>query len=274
MGQHFKIVSIELEAIGAPPSPPPPPSSPPPSPPPPPGGQKPPFLYSGGSVTGNDFPFNEATDESAFEELVFDGFMPFEMPDKRPLNPKPALVQDAYVFVCSFKDGTFMQIALDKAFGSEAVARADAERYTTRLGILPLLYRSKIKHMVVHKGGDDTTAFAEDQGNFFVIYSGNATKRLQTNDLEDTFFHEGSHASIQEDYLDSAAWKNAVAADGAHITEYAKSNAQEDFAESALFAYVLTKWPERFPATDRAKIEAQIPNRLAFFRNLFASGVA
>ena len=219
------------------------------------------------SVVGTDFDFITESDPNAFDRLEYLGFVEFEMPDKRKtVGP---LVQNAYVFNAHFTDGTKIGIALDKDFGSQRAAEQDAMRYTPRLGRLPSLYRQSIKHIVVHMGGVDTTAFAEDKGHFFTIYSDNATKRISTHDLEETFFHEGTHASIQADYLDSAAWTKAKAADNAHITDYAAKNAQEDFAESALFAYTLIHHPERIPAPDRAQIEKQIPNRIAFFRKVY-----
>jgi hypothetical protein len=220
------------------------------------------------SVVGTDFDFITENDSSAFERLEYVGFKEFEMPDKRRTG-KP-LRQDAYVFNAYFTDGTKVGIALDKDFGSRQAAEQDAMRYTPPLGKLPSLYRQKLRHIVVHKGGADTTAFAEDQGHFFVIYSDNATKRIRTHDLEETFFHEGTHASIQSSYLRGTAWNNAKARDNGYITDYAKKNDQEDFAESALFAYTLIYHPERFPPAERAKIEKQIPNRITFFRNVYA----
>jgi hypothetical protein len=70
--------------------------------------------------------------------------------------------------------------------------------------------------------------------------------------------------------LGGTAWNNAKALDNAYITHYAMKNDQEDFAESALFAYTIVYHPERFPAADREKIEKQIPNRIAFFKNVYA----
>lgn len=219
------------------------------------------------SVVGTDFDFITESDPNAFQRLEYVGFEEFEMPDKRKTGEP--IIQSAYVFNAYFNDGTKIGIALDKAFGSRHAAEQDAMRYTPRLGKLPSLYRRNIRHIVVHMGGVDTTAFAEDKGHFFTIYSDNATKRIATHDLEETFFHEGTHASIQADYLDGAAWTKAKAADNAYITDYAAKNAQEDFAESALFAYTLIYHPERIPAPDRAKIEKQIPNRIAFFKNVY-----
>jgi hypothetical protein len=220
------------------------------------------------SVVGTEFDFITEGDPSAFERLEYVGFREFEMPDKR--DGGEPLVQKAHVFDAYFTDGTKVSIAIDKDFGSRQSAEQDAMRYTPRLGKLPSLYRKKLKHIVVHKGGEDSSAFAEDEGNFFVIYSENATKRIGAHDLEETFFHEGTHASIQASHIRGTGWKNAKALDRAFITDYASSEDQEDFAESALFAYTLIYHPERFPAAERTKIEKQIPNRIAFFRNLYA----
>lgn len=220
------------------------------------------------SVVGTDFDFITEDDPSAFDRLEFRGFQEFEMPDKRGTG-KP-LVQNAYVFEAYFTDGTKIEIALDQQFGSRENAERDASRYGPRLGKLPLLYRKNIRHITVNFGGSDTTAFAEDKGHFFTIYSGNASKRIDTHDLEETFFHEGTHASIQEAYLESPEWKSAVSRDGAYITEYARKSKQEDFAESALFAYTIIYHPERFPEDDRDQIKRAIPNRIEFFRRVFS----
>lgn len=220
------------------------------------------------SVVGTDFDFITAGDPSAFDRLEYVGFKDFEMPDKRGIG-KP-LVQKAHVFEAYFTDGTKVGIALDQEFGGRQAAEQDALKYAPRIGKLPPLYRRNLKHVVVHKGGVDTTAFAEDKGHFFILYSDNAAKRIGTNDLEETIFHEATHASIQVEHLGGAAWNRAKELDDAYITDYAKTEEGEDFAESALFAYTLIHYPERFPAVERAKIEKQIPNRIAFFRRVYS----
>lgn len=219
------------------------------------------------SVVGTDFDIITEDDPSAFSRLEFAGFKQFEMPDKR--NTGKPLLQDAYVFNAFFNDGTKVGIALSQDFGSRQAAEQEALRYTPRLGRLPSLYRKSLKHVVVHTGGEDTTAFAEDKGHFFVIYAGNATKRIGTHDLEETFFHEATHASIQAARLQGAAWQAARARDNAYVTRYAMSDEQEDFAESALLAYAVICHPQRLPAADRAVIEKQIPNRIAYFRAVY-----
>lgn len=221
------------------------------------------------SVVGTDFDFISENDATSFERVEHVGFRTSEMPDKR--GTSEPLIQNAFLFTAYFTDGTKIGIAMDKDFGSRQAAEQDLARYTQPLGKLPSLYRQNIKHIVVHSGGADTTAFAEDKAHFFVIYSDNATKRIGTHDLEETFFHEGTHASIQTRYLGERAWKNAKSSDNAYITDYAKTDDQEDFAESALFAYTLIHNPERFPAAEREKIEKQIPHRIAFFRQVYSN---
>ena len=220
------------------------------------------------SVVGTDFDFITESDAGCLESLDYVGFKEFEMPDKRETG-RP-LIQNAYLFDAHFDDGTKVQIAMDQAFGSREAAEQDALRYTPALSKLPNRYRQNLRHIVVHKGGEDTTAFAEDKGHFFVIYSDNATKRIATHDLQETFFHEGTHASIQAQYLGKQAWKKAKELDDAYITDYARTNEQEDFAESALFAYTLIHNPERLPAAERERIVKQIPNRIAFFKTVFS----
>ena len=220
------------------------------------------------SVVGTEFDFITQDDPSTFDHLEFMGLEEFEMPDKRE-NDEP-LVQNAYVFEASFADDTKIKIVLDQEFGSRETAELNASEYATRLGKLPSLYRRNIRHITVNFGGADTTAFAEDKGHFFTIYSGNASRRIETHDLEETFFHEGTHASIQDAFLESDEWKSAVSRDASYITEYAKTSEQEDFAESALFAYTIIYHPERFPDSEREKIMNAIPNRIEFFRRVFS----
>ena len=226
---------------------------------------RPPLYRS--SVVGTDFDFITDRDPSAFDALRFVALKPFEMPDKRA-NDRP-LMKDAYVFAARYRDGTTVAIAVDAAFGSRPAAEQEASRYTLRLGRLPSLYRRHLRHIVIHEGGADTTAFAEDRGHFLVLYSGNATRRIGTHDLEETLFHEATHAAIQQQYLPRAAWKTARTRDGAFVTHYAETDEQEDFAESALFAYTLIKHPERFPVAERERIERQIPHRIDFFRTVY-----
>jgi hypothetical protein len=124
--------------------------------------------------------------------------------------------------------------------------------------------------VVVHKGGEDATAFSDD--GLIVLYSANASKRIGTHDLEETIFHEAVHASWDKPHRESKGWLDAQKRDGRFVTEYARKNAGEDLAESALFAFTLLHHPERIPEKEAARIKGAIPARIAFVATLLPPG--
>jgi hypothetical protein len=220
------------------------------------------------SVVGTDFDFITDSDPNTFEQLEYTGLELAEMPDKTSSAP---LRQQAFVFVSTFSDGTHIKIFIDADYETEAAAREEAIRYTPRLGRLPTALREGVERLVVHRGGEDATAFS-DRG-LIVIYSDNATKRISTHDLEETIFHESVHAAWDERHAHSDAWREAQRSDGAFITRYAKDNPDgEDLAESALFAYTLLHHPERIPEPDAARLRVAIPARIAFVAALIPPG--
>lgn len=222
------------------------------------------------SVVGTEFDFITESDPSLFERLEYVGKQEREMADKRPNTPE--LMKQAFVLDAHFSDRTRVVIVVDAAFGSPEAARTEAMRYVHPLGKLPTAIRKGIdRGLIVHKGGEDTTAFS-DQGLIFV-YSDNATKRIGTHDLEETIFHESIHASWDGRHARSQEWTDAQTKDGGFITRYAEKKPQgEDLAESALFAYTLLHHPERIPAEDAKRIRELIPNRIAYIAKLLPPG--
>lgn len=221
------------------------------------------------SVVATDFDFIHDTDPSTFMCLEYKGQGLREMPDSTRDSP---LVQSAFIFVAYFGDGTSIDMALNTEFEKEDAARTEALRYVPRLDKLPTSLRQGVERLVIHKGSEDSTAFS-DVG-LIVLYSGNATKRISEHDLEETIFHESVHAAWGERWTWDEAdenwskWREAQASDGAFVTNYASENADEDLAESALFAYTLIHHPERIPEEDAARISSTIPARIAFIRDL------
>lgn len=192
--------------------------------------------------------------------------------DKDPSTP---LMQKAYVYRANFTDSTPVDLLIDIDFTPEE-AKAWADKLAQRFGVQPKIHRDNYFHLMFIKGGLGG-ATAESSGHFFAIFEERMLLRIGQNKGEETIHHEGTHAGIQQagngrgyNFLDSPEWKAAVAADGAFITQYAMTNAQEDFAESSLFAYAMIFHPERFPDADFAKVWNQIPNRIAFFRKIYA----
>jgi hypothetical protein len=217
------------------------------------------------SVAGTDFDFITESDPDTFDRLEDEGSGPAEMPDKS--DRSAPLVQEAFLFVAHFNDGTRVRLAIDADFKTQDSAREEALRYTPRLGKLPTALRRGVERMVIHKGGENVTAFS-DVG-LIVLYADNATKRIGTHDLEETVFHESVHAAWDKTHAKSAEWQDAQKKDGGYVTDYARKNSQgEDLAESALFAYTLLHHPNRIPKEEAARIARIIPNRIAFIEKL------
>ena len=214
------------------------------------------------SVVGTDFDFITADDHDTFLclEYKFKGYR--EMPDKTQPSP---LIQEAFVFVAYFEDGTSIDIAIDTDFKTQKAAESEAKRYVSRLGKLPTSLRKGLPRLVVHKG--DATAFGGD--GLVTLYSENATKRISTRDLEETIFHESIHAAWDNQYAASAEWLAAQKSDGQFVTDYGrKKPTKEDLAESALFAYTMIHHPDRIPKEESDRIRTAIPARIAFFKKL------
>jgi len=221
------------------------------------------------SVVGTEFDFILDTDPDTFVRLEDKGQGQAEMPDKS--DDSAPLRQQAFLFVAHFNDRTRVHLAIDGDFKTQDAARKEALRYTPRLGKLPTALRRGVDRVVVHKGGEDVTAFSDD--GVIIFYSDNATKRIATHDLEETVFHESVHAAWDKTHELSAEWLDAQKKDGCFITKYAMKNPKgEDLAESALFAFALIHHPKRIPKKDADKITRAIPNRIAFVEKLLPKG--
>ena len=214
------------------------------------------------SVTSNDIDFILETDPDDYVNFSFIGLADKETPGEP--NGGSLLDTNTYIFETTFTDGESIEIWCHSSFGSEIAAQEYVEKLNPRLGKLPAFQRNLINHVVIHNG--DGGAFAEIEGQFFILYSENMDERISTNDLEETVFHESVHASYQFMYENHPDWTTAQAADPTYVTEYAQDYPQvEDIAESALFAYTYLTYPGRLNDTIETWLDENIPNRLEFF---------
>lgn len=214
------------------------------------------------SVTSNDIDFILETDPDTYVNSLFLGLENKEMPGEP--NGGSLFDINTYVFETIFTDGETLEVWCHSSFGSEASAQEYVDKLGPRLGKLPSFQRNMINHVVIHNG--DGGAFAEIEGQFFILYSENMDERISTNDLEETVFHESVHASYQFVYEDHPEWTNAQATDQSFVTLYGQENPQvEDMAESALFAYIYLAYPGRLNSQVENWLEENNPNRLEFF---------
>lgn len=221
------------------------------------------------SVVSNDIDFILETDPDTFTSLAFVGLDNKEMPDSQS---DILFDEDTFVFEATFSDGETLEIWCHSSFLSQAAAQEYADKLCPRLGKLPVFQRNMLDHVVIHNG--NAGAFAEIEGQFFILYSENMDARISTNDLEETVFHESVHASYQFGYQNDPLWTNAQAADPTFVTEYGQNNPElEDMAETALFAYAFITYPGRLSADIESWLEENVPNRIEFFRTLYPSSV-
>src|SRR5688500_5937651 len=111
------------------------------------------------SVVGTDFDFITESDPNTFDRLEDKGQGSAEMPDKS--DRSAPLRQEAFLFVAHFNDGTRINLAIDRDFQNPDSARSEALRYTPRLGKLPTALRRGVDRVVVHRGGENVTAFSD-----------------------------------------------------------------------------------------------------------------
>lgn len=219
------------------------------------------------SVVSNDIDFITDSDSDAFESLDYIGLADKEMPG----DPSGGGLfdTDTFVFEANFTDGGSLEIWCHSAFLTQAAAEEYADKLCPRLGKLPSFQRNLLNHVVIHNG--DSGAFAEIEGQFFVLYSDNMDQRISTHDLEETVFHESVHASYQFMYQNDPSWLDAQAQDPTFVTNYAQDNPDlEDMAESALFAYTLITQPGRLTEDVESWLLANIPKRLEWFGMIYS----
>lgn len=217
------------------------------------------------SVVSNEIDFIRDADPDSFTDLVFIGRDDKEMPSSLS---NELFDTNTFIFEATFTDDETIEIWCHSSFLTQASAQGYAEKLCPRLGKLPVFQRNMLDHIVIHNG--NAGAFAEIEGQFFVLYSDNMDDRISTNDLEETVFHESVHASYQFMYQNDLSWLNAQNSDATFVTGYGQSNPElEDMAESALFAYTLITYPGRLSEEIENWLETNIPNRLEWFGMLY-----
>ncbi len=218
------------------------------------------------SMGSHELDFIKSDDPGVFSCINYEGRVRAEMPDPR----RDELFADGvFSYSAWYEDGTSVGIWVHPGVGSQEDARKLALQAADPVGKLPTIMRSKLDHVVIHKGS--LPAFSEDKGRFFVLYSENMATRLRYQYLEETIFHLSVHATLDHPMSDSAAWKKAQLADAGFVTGYARDRPdEEDMAESALFAWALLFHPGRLPGSVEDRVRKIMPNRLAFFRKAFA----
>ncbi len=223
-----------------------------------------PLFYS--SVTSNDIDYITRADASALACVTYQGTARREMPDRR----REVLFADGvHVFEARYRDGKHLELWAHPDFDDRSAAARTVAPVAEAIGRLPAFMRLRLNHVVLHVGPEEQTAFAEDAGRFFVLYSGNVARRIADNDLEETVFHEAVHATLDIPHATARAWRRAQARDGAFLTGYAAERPdKEDLAETMLIAFTALRHPARLPPEVLRAVQEKTPNRLAYIARL------
>lgn len=174
-------------------------------------------------------------------------------------------------FIVSFEHGSDIAIHLHgDEDHDETVANALAKIYSQ----LPVFVRLKSPHHLIL--GDDKT------GGYFarlslwvyphIAYAINlprdyfwSSEGEPTPEVEEMILHEIGHIfGMHFGWSETQGWSDAVAKDARYITEYAKTNDREDFAESFTAWVVLRAFGANLKEEARSHVERMIPNRLAY----------
>ena len=196
------------------------------------------------------------------------------------------IVVNAYLFEARIK-GRSVEFQVNPEFDSVDAARAEVDTYALALGRMPAVLLSRVEKVHVNAGNPEhpdaerfgrldrrgnpggqpaTRVFG---GNYYdrsiTVHTGYGQQTLRRGFIEEVFFHEGAHVSLQN-HQDAPGWRAAQEADGEFISDYARDHPDgEDVAESVLLYFALRHRPARLSDRDRAAIEETIPNRLTYF---------
>ena len=200
-----------------------------------------------------------STDPSLFTKLKKKKSAQRTMFDRRKndwIKTKP------YLFTAYFKDKMTMEVQVNPEF-SEKLAIKEASKYLKVIGKLPSCLRKNVKTVWIHKGNKPFGGGNEN----LLIHTERGDDYIKQGILEETFFHEATHTSI-DPFVNKNLWSKAQKDDVGYISKYAKQNPnREDLAESFLLYFALKYRPERI-STDTLKIIREtIPSRIYYFDN-------
>ena len=171
---------------------------------------------------------------------------------------------DAFLFAVRIHEQE-LEFQVNPEFGSVDAARAEVDTYAPALGRLPAFMLSRARKVQVNAGDEPFGGNWRDRS--FLIHTDRGRSYIDRGIIEEVFFHEAAHVSLDGDHGAAPGWLAAQQADGGvFISAYARDfPAREDVAESILPYFAVRERPERLSPADRSAVLNAIPNRLAYF---------
>jgi len=177
--------------------------------------------------------------------------------------------ETTYYFEARYADGATVEIRMHPDI-VDGNAAAQADRIAEPISLLPVELRANIQR--VGFLGGNFTAQGDGGGEGIHVYEENVFVREAAGRFEETMFHESVHTSLDDDYAASSEWLAAQESDGTFLTEYGASlPAQEDLAETALYAWALMHHPDRISEADAEAWEAAVPARIDVIETILSA---
>ena len=147
---------------------------------------------------------------------------------------------------------------------TEPRARELAQRYARMVGQLPAVLREAVDEIEINPGDYSASGFHRGWACSIYLYVDQVEAEWNVPFAEEIIAHEAAHC-LEDDYRDTAGWRDAQRADPDFISHHADTNPhQEDFAETFPAWMAVRYRPDRLDDADRALIGDAIPNRLAY----------
>ena len=199
------------------------------------------------------------SDPTSFRSATYGGRGMREFWDRRA---ERWVTIDVYLFNVRYA-GRQLEFQVNPEFGSPEAAGSEVDTYAPALGRLPTALLSGAREVEISAVD---AIFQGNESGILHIYTGEGERLIRNGFLEEAFFHEGGHASLDRVHKNSAGWRTAQEEDGVFISTYARDNPRgEDVAESILPYFAVRYRSERLTDADRSAILAAIPNRLVYF---------
>lgn len=201
-------------------------------------------------------------DPTSFIDIVYVGKEQRKMYDRRV---EGWIDCTAFLFNAIFEDSLSAEIQINPEFKDYKHALFQAKKYSIIIGRLPHQLRKDVKTVWIHRG---LKPFGGGNNNLLIHTDWSEENYEDQGILEETFIHEASHTSLDNDHASNPEWIKAQSLDNHFISNYAKNNPKrEDIAESYLTYFAIKYKSDRISKDLKEIIINTIPNRIKYFDN-------
>ena len=201
----------------------------------------------------------DSNDPTSYDSLSYVGQGERIMYDRRVAN---WVTETPHLFNVQFGAAKQIEFQVNPEFTREEAER-EVVTYAGPIGRIPGFLLRDVQTVWIHRGNN---AFGGGNNNL-LIHTEQGESYQSSGILEETFIHEATHTSVDQEHQDAPLWVLAQEMDGAWISHYAQDYPQrEDLAESMLLYLAAVYWKELISDELYETIVTTIPNRIRYFQ--------